>query len=251
VIHHKDLVDLEVSLLLDYPEQQVQQILVRPGLLDQEDSKGIKVLRDQLHQKESKVSKVVKVSLVVVGIKDPLVQKDQEETKDPVEDKDQLVPKVVRVTHPKEIKVHRVRQSKDLKVLLVILHKGDQVILVVKDRLEYKDQSEIQPKDPLDLVENQHSVCLELQDRQTLDQQDQQVQEVPKPIKVSKGQLLLRELKVTKVQLPLLVLVVIKDLLVQKDQEETKDLVEVKVQLELKVAKVTHHKVLKDHRVRQ
>jgi hypothetical protein len=100
-------------------------------------------------------------------------------------------------------------------------------------------------------VENQHSVYQEQRVLQILVQQDQQVQEVPKPIKVSKGQLLLRELKVTKVQLPLLVLVVIKDLLVQKDQEETKDLEVGKVQLELKVAKVTHHKVLKDHRVRQ
>jgi hypothetical protein len=102
--------------------------------LVQEDSKGIKVLRDQLPQKESKVLRVVKVLLVVVGIKDLLVQKDQEETKDLAEDKDQLVPKVVRVTHPKEIKDLRVRQLKDLKVLLVILHKGDPVTLVVKDR---------------------------------------------------------------------------------------------------------------------
>jgi hypothetical protein len=145
--------------------------------LVQEDSKGIKVLRDQLPQKESKVLRVVKVSLVVVGIKDPLVLKVQEETKDPVEDKDQLVPKVVRVTHPKEIKVHRVRQSKDLKVLLVILHKGDQVILVVKDRLEYKDLSETHHKDLADLEVNPLLDYQEQRVLQILVQQDQQDRE--------------------------------------------------------------------------
>jgi hypothetical protein len=115
----------------------------------------------------------------------------------------------------------------------------------------HKDLSETPLKDPRDLEENQHMVYQEQQDPQTLVPQDLKTFKVLKDQKVSKGQLLLRELKVTKVQLPLLVLVVIKDLLVQKDQEETKDLVEVKVQLELKVAKVTHHKVLKDHRVCQ
>jgi hypothetical protein len=115
----------------------------------------------------------------------------------------------------------------------------------------HKDLWEILLKDPRDLEENQHMVYQEQQDRQTLVPQDLKTFKVLKDQKVSKGQLLLRELKEIKVQLPLLVLVVIKDLLVQKDQEETKDLEVTKVQLELKVAKVTHHKVLKDHRVRQ
>jgi hypothetical protein len=122
---------------------------------------------------------------------------------------------------------------------------------VVKDRLVVKDLSEILLKDLRDRVENQHLVYREQQDRQTLVPQDLKTFKVLKDQKVSKGQQHQKVLKVTKVQLRQRVLVVIKDPLVQKDQEETKDPVEAKVQLELKVAKVTHHKVLKDHRVRQ
>jgi hypothetical protein len=115
----------------------------------------------------------------------------------------------------------------------------------------HKDLWEILLKDPRDLEENQHMVYQEQQDRQTLVPQDLKTFKVLKDQKVSKGQLLLRELKEIKVQLPLLVLVVIKDLLVQKDQEETKDLEVTKVRQskDLREALVIHQLVLRVEQV--